>query len=939
MGNTPNLSGFGSDTPAVSTANDAPTIEIKTTGGAYSGSASGLVYEAGLAMGSGEGETTKEVTGSFKLADEDGLSDLSHVMVGTSVFTMADIQASTVLLPLMVADTAAGKLFVTGYNAGEVSYKYVLDTATADNKAAGGADIADIDSFKIKVSDDGVTYSAPASLNITITDDVPVNLGLATVTVNEGQTTGGKSDVVLIVDNSGSMAGSRMTALHNAVTELFNSGKVHSVFLVSFAEGVSVHNAGAWYTDLSAALTAVKSLTGDGGATDYDAALRGVTMGFTPPPAGGNALISMFLSDGGPNRNDGTGSDGIDQDDTGVGGIGEEQAWINFLTTNGFDKSLAFGFGGLDNANKAFLEPIAWAPGETADSPYDADVTDATAANAPGKDANVIVVANASDLGAALVAAIPLPPTGGNIITEGVVANPFGADGGHIHAITVNGTTYTWNGVAGSGSVITETGTITGTLTGVSSITDINTGAVGGKLTFYFTDVAGHSAGDYSYVSPVNVNADVHDTFAYVLIDNDGDKTTSTLDILVNNLDAPVAVDDIVITNQLSASISVPSSVLVANDTDLDSDALTATPTSFATGWGVKGADFTATSVRSITFKGEDDTDLTVDRSQFSTAGQAVNAAKVVINGNLDKTNRSDYFDVITVNLKAGETLTLDHDQGAGQVTMAYRAANAVDYTSIANGGSFTAAVAGSYEIRLENIDDNGNDHGGTGEENYDLTMTVNYANTTASTADATGTYTVTDGSQSDTASVSLHYQAGSTLTGTAADEILLGGGNADTLIGGGGHDILIGGAGHDTMTGGLLGALPDSTTDVFKWSLGDQGTASEPAADVVKDFNFAKVANGGDVLDLKDLLTGEHSGAGENLSQYLHFTEVAGKAVLAVDHDAGNGTPSIAPDQTITFDNMSLAQLQTGLGLGGSATDADIIAKMVANGNLKTDL
>ncbi|MEY4756404.1 MAG: hypothetical protein RJA34_1302, partial [Pseudomonadota bacterium] len=176
------------------------------------------------------------------------------------------------------------------------------------------------------------------------------------------------------------------------------------------------------------------------------------------------------------------------------------------------------------------------------------------------------------------------------------------------------------------------------------------------------------------------------------------------------------------------------------------------------------------------------------------------------------------------------------------------------------------------------------------------------------------------------------------TLVGTAGDDVVLGLAGDDSLTGGAGNDHLEGGAGNDTLVGGsgndvLMGG---AGADVFKWSLNDQGSTVTPAADHITDFNLSPVAAGGDVLDLKDLLVNEHDGSSadsSNLTQYLHFSDVGGKAVLSVDHDGG--TP-LTPDQTITFDNMSLSQLQTALG---ASTDAEIIAKLLANGNLKTDV
>ena len=136
-------------------------------------------------------------------------------------------------------------------------------------------------------------------------------------------------------------------------------------------------------------------------------------------------------------------------------------------------------------------------------------------------------------------------------------------------------------------------------------------------------------------------------------------------------------------------------------------------------------------------------------------------------------------------------------------------------------------------------------------------------------------------------------------------------------------------------MTGGT-GALNDTTTDVFKWSLADQGSTGTPAADVIKDFSLAPITAGGvggDVLDLKDLLTNEHSSTAGNLDNFLHITDDGhGHAVISVD-PTGTGA---APTQTITLENVSFTELQTW---AGGTTDHDIIAKLVATGHLKTDV
>ena len=166
----------------------------------------------------------------------------------------------------------------------------------------------------------------------------------------------------------------------------------------------------------------------------------------------------------------------------------------------------------------------------------------------------------------------------------------------------------------------------------------------------------------------------------------------------------------------------------------------------------------------------------------------------------------------------------------------------------------------------------------------------------------------------------------------TGGNDAINGGAGNDIIFGQEGNDTISGGAGNDTMSGG-------TGANTFVWHLGDQGTTSLPAADVITDFKLAPVANGGDTLNLQDLLVGEHdgsvSGVPSNLTQFLHFADVGGHAVLEINHLGA--TPATTPDQTIVFSNYaSVSALATALG--AATTDADIIAKLIAHSNLKVD-
>lgn len=111
------------------------------------------------------------------------------------------------------------------------------------------------------------------------------------------------------------------------------------------------------------------------------------------------------------------------------------------------------------------------------------------------------------------------------------------------------------------------------------------------------------------------------------------------------------------------------------------------------------------------------------------------------------------------------------------------------------------------------------------------------------------------------------------TITGSASANRLEGRGGTDQLIGGAGNDILVGGSGADT----------------FKWSSGDEGTASLPAVDTISDFDTVV---GSDRLDLRDILVGETPGLDNtagNLGDFLEFSlDGSGNTVIGVSTTAG---------------------------------------------------
>ncbi|MCX7149576.1 MAG: type I secretion C-terminal target domain-containing protein, partial [Rhodocyclales bacterium] len=167
------------------------------------------------------------------------------------------------------------------------------------------------------------------------------------------------------------------------------------------------------------------------------------------------------------------------------------------------------------------------------------------------------------------------------------------------------------------------------------------------------------------------------------------------------------------------------------------------------------------------------------------------------------------------------------------------------------------------------------------------------------------------------------------TLDGGLGSDRLEGGAGNDSLTGGDGADTLSGGAGNDTLTGGLL-------SDTFEWTLADAGAKGTPAVDTITDFNTAAAPSGGDVLDLRDLLSGENHATGTgNLANFLHFEKVGGDTKVHISSSGGfgGGFNSGAEDQTVVLQGVDLTA-----SIGVNATDQQIIQDLLTKGKLITD-
>ncbi|AUG00952.1 RTX toxin [Pseudomonas sp. 09C 129] len=847
---------------------------------------------AGTVTGSDPGNTGETATGTLVGSVSGGSGAITYTLVGSATGTYGQI----LLNP-------------------DGTYRYTLTSAPKTSPNANDGPNVLSESFTYKATD-AVGNTTTSTIQISIVDDVPQAVASErAVTALEVD-----SNLLLVIDVSGSMADpsgvpglSRLELAKQAISTLLDKyddmGDV-KVQIVTFSS--SATDKTPIWVDVATAKSIIASLTA-GGGTNYDAAVAAAKLAFvTSGQISGAQNVGYFFSDGKP-------TDGQEI------GTADETAWKAFLDANGI-KNYAIGLGsGVSNSN---LDPLA----------YDGSTH---------IDTNAVVVTDLNQLDSVLAGTVQGTPVTGSLLGEG---GSFGADGGFIKTLVVDGTTYTYdpNGNSNQGSLSFSGGVNHGTFDTLDNSLSIATNN-GGTL------VVKLDTGDYTYSSQNVTSVVLTETVGFTVSDNDGDLASSTLVVKVNPNAAPVAGDDHIITNILSGTIVVPADALLANDSDANGDPLTAAPTSFNTGWLSPGADFTAGSLQTIGFTGGSNQTLSVARASFN-ANTAAMTAAVVISGFLGSINNGNDNDedVISVSLKQGETLNLDHNLTAGRVGMEY-AFNGGAYIAIADGGSFTAGADGIYQIHITNLT---NPSGGNanGSENYQLTMTVNYAGGQESTPDYHGTYTASDShGGSDSAAVSISYQDGHTLTGTAGDDVLLAGSGDNLINAGDGNDVLIAGSGNNTLHGDagndLLFGGPGN--DLLDGGTGnDTASYAHASAGVTVDLSLLGAQNTGgagtDTLtaienlvgsNYNDTLTGDNNaniitgglgndvlngGGGDDLliGGMGNNTLTGGSGSDTFQWQQGNSGHDLVTDFTPGIDKLDLSQLLQGENASSASLD-----------------
>ncbi|RON49096.1 type I secretion target [Pseudomonas frederiksbergensis] len=843
----------------------------------------GLDLAPGTVTGSDPTNTGETATGTLVGSVTGGTGPLTYSVVGSATGTYGQILINP-----------------------DGSYTYTLTSAPKTSPNANDGPNTLSESFTYKATD-ALGNSTTSTIVVNIVDDVPKAVASdRSVTAVEID-----SNLLLVIDVSGSMADasgvpglSRIELAKQAISALLDKyddlGDV-KVQIVTFSSSAT-DKTSVW-VDVATAKSIIASLTA-GGGTNYDAAVAAAKLAFgTPGQLTGAQNVGYFFSDGKPTSGQETGT-------------ADEVAWKAFLDANGI-KNYAIGLGsGVSNAN---LNPLA----------YDGSTH---------TDTNAVVVTDLNQLNSVLSGTVQGAPVTGTLLEGG----SFGADGGFIKTIVVDGTTYTYDPKGNSNQgALTFSGTNHGTFNTVNNSISIATNNSG-------TLVVNLDTGEYTYTSQKTTAVVITENIGFTVSDNDGDLASSTLTVKVIPNAPPVAVDDHIITNVLSSTIVVPGELLLANDTDVNGDPMTATPTTFNTGWAAKGADFVGTGA--ISFAGTGNTAanqaLADVRNSFA-ANSAAMTAVLVISGYLGAvtTSNANDEDLITVKLKQGETLNLDHNLAAGHVTMEY-SLNGGSFVSIADGGTITASADGTYQIHVTNIT-NTSGSNPTGSENYQLTMTVNYAGAHDVTPDYHGTYTANDShGGSDTANVTISYQDGHTLTGTSGDDVLVAGTGNNILNAGDGNDVLTAGSGNNELHGGagndLLYSGPGN--DLLDGGTGiDTASYAHATAGVTVDLSLLTAQNtlgaGTDTLtgienltgsNFNDTLTGDNNnnvingglgndtlngGGGDDIliGGLGNNTLTGGAGADTFQWLAGNSGHDVVTDFTPGTDKLDLSQLLQG--------------------------
>ncbi|MDO8344438.1 MAG: Ig-like domain-containing protein, partial [Cellvibrio sp.] len=464
-------------------------------------------------------------------------------------------------------------------------------------------------------------------------------------------------------------------------------------------------------------------------------------------------------------------------------------------------------------------------------------------------------------------------------------------------------------------------------------------------------------------------------SFTYTLSDGKGGTDTATVNLAVAPVnDAPIAVADsgVVATN---GSVNIPIATLLSNDSDVEGEVISLVSVQGAVNGTVNVSGSNVVFIPTANYEGPasftytirdpvgntSNGSVTVNVGAASAPSVAVLKSVVALAHGTGGTSIKFPIATSLVDTDGSETLSI---KVSGVPT-------GVSFNSGTNLGGgvwqFTSADLPNLMLNLP---------GSYTTTNTSLTVQVTstevsggFTATTSSTLALRADYTTVDIATTESGnytgnSANEYIQGGTgnnTISAGNGNNVVYGGDGNDTITAGGGYDVIFGGSGNDTINSGVgsdrisggagndtMSGAGDNFVDVFVWSLGDQGAAGSPAEDTINNFSTnapSSNTNGGDVLDLRDLLQGEHVGASNsagNLADYLHFEIAGADTIIHISHTGGfsgdshtlgAGYTGSAETQKITLTGVDLQSFYSG-----ATTDQQIITQLLNNNKLITD-
>ncbi|TXI43485.1 Ig-like domain-containing protein, partial [Methylophilus sp.] len=737
-----------------------------------------------------------------------------------------------------------------------------------DHPVAGQEDTLAI---KFVVNANDADSTTKGSITVNVSDDAPTATNQTVTATNSANT-----NVMITLDVSGSMdtrdgvnnqsrLASAIQSVKNLLDKYDDMGDV-KVALVVFAGLDQTKQLGNGWLSVAEAKAYLNNLAADGN-TNYDAALNTAMNAFESTGKLENAQnVSYFFTDGQPNRGSGStsslsGSENS-RSDSGIQQA-EEATWINFLNDNHI-KSYSIGIGSGVTSNTE-LNPIAY-DGQT------------------GVNTDGVRVTSFNQLDSVLNETVSSSITGSLLSGGG-----FGADGGFVKSLAVEGSTYTFNSTTGA---ITVTGTNNSTYDSASHKLVITTAQ--GTLLVDMDD------GSFSF-TPKNTSVAGTASINYTLSDKDGDTSSATLTVNVAKTVAAIPQVAPEVSNSLGASglITLPGLLNV--------DLL-----NFASRQAFTASDVN-NNISSVTIAYNTLLGVSLG-SSFLTYSQAV-ADELGLNVSYNQSN--GLLGLLGANGKmvitSADGSTIDN-LAINEFLSTVKAG-----TQILNLGLFqNFTITASDSTNLQDSESASNL----------INLNLLSSNNSSSILNGDSGSNTINGTSGD--DIIYGFAGNDTLNGNAGNDILRGGAGDDKLDGGAGNDILIGGKGNDTLTGG-------AGVDVFKWDQGDDVKVNNLVPrDTITDFNKSSVSQGGDILDVRDLLQGENAG---NLVNYLHFEKSGTDTIIHISSNGGFATDAHNVSGSFSSGNTTQQIVLSGVDLTtGQTSDAAIISNLLSQQKLITD-